>query len=321
MAAANQARRIGIAFFWQLPGALGAYLVALLLTSLEAQFQFRLIFGLGALPALGILFLNRVESAASKVGANDSPESSLPSTQPTSDTRSPRGGPVLITRDLLYRYRWALMGNCGAWYLFDVAYYGTLILVPQIVAYHFPTASLAGTAWRSLVITASGIPGCLITLCLIGRQVNKRLFVCGFVLDAVLFAVNALVGQVEVSAETQLILLMSLVCVLSGGPAVSTFVLPAVCFPSEVRSTLHGLCAFCGKLGAVTGVVLLVPMERAGYGYLVLMLNCLACMLGCMVSMICLKHDWEYVEEHSRHQGGKANLDKFQLLGREVVSL
>merc|ERR1712232_1338163 len=44
------------------------------------------------------------------------------------------------------------------------------------------------------------------------------------------------------------------------GPNSSTFILPSETFPFEVRSSLNGVCAACGKLGAVVGSASFKPV-------------------------------------------------------------
>ena len=40
----------------------------------------------------------------------------------------------------------------------------------------------------------------------------------------------------------------------------STYVLPTLAFPAEVRSTLHGVSAACGKLGGIAGTATFTSM-------------------------------------------------------------
>merc|ERR1712232_1534112 len=44
------------------------------------------------------------------------------------------------------------------------------------------------------------------------------------------------------------------------GPNSTTFILPSETFPEEVRSTLNGVCAAAGKLGAVVGSATFKPI-------------------------------------------------------------
>ena len=48
------------------------------------------------------------------------------------------------------------------------------------------------------------------------------------------------------------------------GPNATTFISPAECFPTRVRSTAHGLSAAAGKLGAVIAQVAFAPMVKRG---------------------------------------------------------
>merc|ERR1712217_946206 len=44
------------------------------------------------------------------------------------------------------------------------------------------------------------------------------------------------------------------------GPNSTTFILPSETFPPEVRSSLNGFCAACGKLGATIGSAAFKPV-------------------------------------------------------------
>ena len=73
------------------------------------------------------------------------------------------------------------------------------------------------------------------------------------------------------------------------GPNVATFVLPAVAFPPEVRSTFHGLSAGSGKVGAVVGTFIYAPLADAFGIAMVMWIQCALCLVGVGVSLsVCL---------------------------------
>jgi len=72
------------------------------------------------------------------------------------------------------------------------------------------------------------------------------------------------------------------------GPNSITFMLPSLTFSEECRSTLNGICAACGKLGALVGASLFQPLsERLGPQTVMLLCAGLS-VFACIVSMICL---------------------------------
>jgi PHS family inorganic phosphate transporter-like MFS transporter len=58
------------------------------------------------------------------------------------------------------------------------------------------------------------------------------------------------------------------------GPNTSTFILPSLVFEQpESRSTLNGICAACGKLGALIGATIFAPASQQ-FGDNVVMILC-----------------------------------------------
>merc|ERR1712176_1162836 len=70
-----------------------------------------------------------------------------------------------------------------------------------------------------------------------------------------------------------------------GGPNSTTFILPSETFAFEVRSTLNGLCAACGKAGATLGSACFKPIV-ASMGTDVAFHLCAACsVVGAFVTI------------------------------------
>jgi PHS family inorganic phosphate transporter-like MFS transporter len=203
-----------------------------------------------------------------------------------------------------------LAGTAGSWFLYDVAYYGTGIFTPKILHDICLTGKKVGgtceqtvfqTSSESFIVAMMGIPGCVIAICLIGRMGSKRLNTIGFVLLAVSFAAFAIVWNVDSNQHEVLFGLFCLITfLLNWGPNLGTFVLPALCFPTSIRSTCHGLSACGGKLGALCGALLFAPIS-SNYGMAcVLWIQVGACIGGLAISQIFLRNDWEYLEECDR---------------------
>ena len=75
---------------------------------------------------------------------------------------------------------------------------------------------------------------------------------------------------------------------MAGGPNVTTFVLPAETFPKEIRSTYNGICAACGKLGAVVGVFGFGPLSRVTSFPFVMSICAMISILGGILSYFCI---------------------------------
>jgi len=77
--------------------------------------------------------------------------------------------------------------------------------------------------------------------------------------------------------------------VLYSGPNVATFVLPVISYPSEVRSTFHGLSAAAAKIGAMAGSLLFPVIDDALGTTAVMATQALICAAGALLSHYCLR--------------------------------
>ena len=115
------------------------------------------------------------------------------------------------------------------------------------------------------------------TMVPLSRWGTKKLQVRGFVFCGACFVLMAVVFKPFKHDHPDW--LFAVYCLLtfslSGGPNVSTFVLPSETFPAEVRSTFNGISAAMGKLGAVVGAYIFSPIY-ALVGIEALMLICAA---------------------------------------------
>ena len=147
-------------------------------------------------------------------------------------------------------------------------------------------------SWQSLVTAAVGLPGCVAAILCLKRFGNRWLDIYGFFLCAVLFAAMATTYTIDSTASNLLFAeLMALTFALNFGPNVATFVLPAVAFPPQVRSTFHGLSAGSGKVGAVVGTFIYAPLADA-YGVATVMwIQCALCLVGVVLSIYCIADD------------------------------
>ena len=72
------------------------------------------------------------------------------------------------------------------------------------------------------------------------------------------------------------------------GCNLSTDVLPTQLFPTEVRATFHGLSAAAGKVGAVIGTFMFVPVLAAGGVASVMWLQLAVCLAGAAATQVLL---------------------------------
>eukprot|EP00811_Abedinium_folium_P028900 NODE_4512_length_1882_cov_10.322507.p1 GENE.NODE_4512_length_1882_cov_10.322507~~NODE_4512_length_1882_cov_10.322507.p1 ORF type:complete len:488 (-),score=112.45 NODE_4512_length_1882_cov_10.322507:280-1743(-) len=300
------------AIFWHTPGAVAPYILSVLFWlgmpaqgsassgSWVLQLQFRLLFLLGAVPALIVFLL-----------ADRTP----PQVQPDvvgKDAAVHRRRGFRSTLCELQREpaetRHALVGCASVWFTFDFAYYGTNTYLPVALASlclngtHDAASggcrqSLGNISAESGLVSLMGLPGCIAAIFCVGCIGCKRLNCYGFVLLAAAFAALAFAHrQASDSGSTPLLFLFSaLQFALFFGPNVGTYVLPALCFPTHLRTTCHGIACFGGKLGAVLATCMF-PSFTASYGLSAMFcLQTGVCIVGAVLSHLLLRHDWEYL--------------------------
>lgn len=276
----HQATRVGQAFFWQAPGAMAPYAVAWVLLQIPAfdgvtSLQFRLLLGLGALPAFLVLWATLKQPAPA------------PS---TAAAVAAKPSPLEVARAHPEHFV-TLIGTAGTWFLYDISFYGTAIFTPQILKSIFGSQeSLDDLCWQSLIVSGMGVPGCLLGISQLKSRGARWLNIWGFILMAALFAALAICYNVDEKGLSSL--KFAIFCFLTFsfnyGPNPATYVLPAEAFPVEVRTTFHGLSAAAGKIGAVVGTFIYTPIANASGFASVMWLQFALSVLGAIVSVYCI---------------------------------
>eukprot|EP00977_Amphora_coffeiformis_P019979 scaffold7729_cov172-Amphora_coffeaeformis.AAC.8 len=170
---------------------------------------------------------------------------------------------------VLKHYGARLMGSSLCWFLWDVAFYGNklfqssflLALTGQdddpdapisLVAFSMAATLNAGVALMGYVGAAF-----LVDHPSIGR---RQLQQWGFCLTGTLFvACGIFYHSLSSAALVTLYLGSSLFGQL--GPNATTFVLPAEIFPTQIRTSCHGVAAAAGKVGALTAAIFFPMVE------------------------------------------------------------
>lgn len=250
--AAKQNPSITVAkgFFWQTPGTVLPYVVALVLLSVVGKtsygaaymsttsLEFRLLLGLGAIPTSIVMLLTYHTSDSREYLASRS-----------ADTRSPLQ--VVRKHPELLRH----LAGCGlSWALYDFVYYGTSFNQVLITNAVFGSDdALFDNCWQNIVLTAMGLPGVVLAILALYRWSSRKLQILGFVLMGCTSAGLALAVLLDASEATKFGCFCAILFSMNWGPNVSTYTLPAEVFPTAVRSTCFGLCAGMGKVGAIIG--------------------------------------------------------------------
>jgi MFS transporter, PHS family, inorganic phosphate transporter len=254
--------------------------IVLLLAGINHDLIWRIMLALGAVPALGTFYLRRqiaetprftlamqgkFEEAARTVsmltgqqnGHTAAPSMQSPQKQPIKQAVS--DAPVQRKTSWLYLLfkppylRW-LIGTAGAWFLLDIAYYGTTISSPLVLKALNTHANLVTNMFYTLIIfVVAALPGYIVAALTIDRLGRKWIQCFGFAMMALAYGLIAVAPALATITLPFLLVYGLSYFFTEFGPNVTTFVYPAEIFPVMVRTTGHGTAAALGKVGAFIG--------------------------------------------------------------------
>ena len=268
--------------------------VLLLVSGVNQELIWRILLGLGAIPALATFWLRRqiaesprfalahgntaeVERAVQQVVGekqnstkydhlhqqllDGSVEKINPAIKITSDDDGLRvkPRPVTSSRALLTmrHLRLWLLGTAGTWFFLDIAYYGTTVSTPLVIKLFSPHTNLTqNMLYTLLIFVVAALPGYIVAALTIDRIGRKRLQWSGFLMMALMYGLLFLFPALTQIGWTFLLIYGLSYFFTEFGPNVTTFVLPAEIFPVATRTTAHGISAAIGKIGAFIGAFL-----------------------------------------------------------------
>ncbi|MBW4029410.1 MAG: MFS transporter [Acidobacteria bacterium] len=274
----NRGRLVGLVFSMQAVGLVVGPLVGLLLLSsgVNATLTWRLLLGLGAVPAAAVIYLRAKMPESPRFQASVKGQSAAAAAQLRAFTngviQATGAAPTTKSRMSLSQFlrnRQMLMmilGTAGGWFLFDYAYYGNTLSLPSILKEVSPNASLEMKLFLTLTMfVVFAVPGYALAVWRMDRIGHRRLQVIGFGVMATCFLVLAAVPAFTTMVGPFIAIFGVSYLFTEFGPNTTTFVLPSEVFPVEMRTTGHGIAAGVGKLGAFAGVFL-VPQLQKGVG-------------------------------------------------------
>ncbi|OGT68972.1 MAG: MFS transporter [Gammaproteobacteria bacterium RIFCSPHIGHO2_12_FULL_45_9] len=251
-----------LVFAMQAVGLIVAPLVAALLLVLQVpdMWTWRILLGLGAIPAASVFFLRRRIEETPHFLINKQKVREMPPfevSRVVSDLAAYPGAkrsPFKEERLLAKRWLRVLFGTAGAWFLFDVAFYGNGISTTLILKAIDPANSLLRHAMMTaLIFLCFALPGYALAAKYVDRIGRKRLQVLGFVMMAVCFAVIGLFPAVREMLPVFVLVFGISFFFVNFGPNTTTFLIPSEVYPTNIRAKAHGLSAAIGKLGAFVG--------------------------------------------------------------------
>ncbi|HVB92474.1 MAG TPA: MFS transporter [Acidimicrobiales bacterium] len=270
----DRGRLVGLVFSMQAIGLIVGPLVALVLLSsgIGGNVTWRLLLGLGALPAAAVIHLRSKMPESPRFLAQVKGESARAARELSHysegvverSSEAERGRRRMGLGDFLTNTRMLilLLGTAGSWFLFDYAYYGNTLSLPAILKQVDPTATIeTKLAWSLGIFVVFAVPGYLLAILRMDRIGHRRLQFIGFAVMAMAFLTLAIVPALTVHVAPFLAVLGLSYFFIEFGPNTTTFVLPSEVFPVSVRTTGHGMAAGIGKLGAFVGVFLVPVLQ------------------------------------------------------------
>ena len=269
---------VGLVFSMQAVGLIVGPLVGLVLLSsgVSTTLTWRLLLGLGAVPAAAVIYLRakmpesprfqasvRGQSAEAVAQLHAFSDGVIDATPVVETTKARMGlSQFLRNRQMLTM----ILGTAGGWFLFDYAYYGNTLSLPSILKEVSPNASLEMKLFLTLTMfVVFALPGYALAVWRMDRIGHRRLQVIGFGVMALCFLLLAAVPTFTTLVAPFIAIFGLSYLFTEFGPNTTTFVLPSEVFPVEMRTTGHGIAAGVGKLGAFAGVFL-VPQLQKGVG-------------------------------------------------------
>jgi MFS transporter, PHS family, inorganic phosphate transporter len=269
----SRGRLIGLVFAMQGAGLVVGPLVAsiLLASGLSDNLVWRILLGIGAIPGLAVYYLRRqiheTPRFALAGGASEEAEAAIADATGRGSGKVASGEstartPHSVSEGFLELVRnrrllvW-LIGAAGAWMLLDFCYYGNTISRPEIIKLANPNASELTTILLQLAIVAVfAVPGYIVAILLLDKVGRKSIQMLGFAIMALMFLLIGVIPGVSTTLAPFLILYGVSYFFTEFGPNMTTFIYPAELFPTEVRTTDHGISAGAGKIGAFIGAFL-----------------------------------------------------------------
>jgi MFS family permease len=266
---ADRGRLVGLVFSMQAVGLIVGPLVGIILLSsgVGDPLTWRILLGLGALPAAAVIYFRAKmpESPRFKAlvqGRADQAAKELHSFADgalDASTVTDEGTHLMGIRQFLSNPRMLLMlvGTAGCWFLFDYAYYGNTLSLPSILTEVSPNASIEMKLFLTLALFAVfALPGYALSVWKMDKIGHRRLQFIGFGVMAACFVVLGAVPSLTNSVAPFIAIFGISYLFTEFGPNMTTFVLPSEVFPVNMRTTGHGVAAGVGKLGAFVGVFL-----------------------------------------------------------------
>ncbi len=296
----DRGRLVSMVFSTQAAGLIIGPVVglALLGAGFSNDLAWRLMLGLGAIPAIAVIYLRRTlpESpryvarvrgnvAAAAASVRKYSQGIVAATEEREPHIKQRLTDFLADRRNLV----LLLGTAGTWFLLDYAYYGNTISAPLILSAVAPHAALIQSiAWSLIIFSVAAAPGYVLAVATIDRIGHRKLQWVGFLGMTVAFATIGLVPSMTTLVVPFLVMYGVSYFFTEFGPNVTTFVLPSEVYPVASRTTGHGISSGIAKIGAFIGVYAFPQLEAALGLHVTLLFTAGVALLGALLTIAVL---------------------------------
>jgi MFS family permease len=257
----NRGLLVTLVFSMQAVGLIIGPLLAagLLAAHLSPNIVWRLLLGLGAVPALAVYWqrrkLKETPRYLAAAGQREDENGKLVHTGELKKRVSFREGfDHLIGDKKLFGF---LIGASAAWFLMDAAYYGNTVCSPLVLeALGHDQTLLRKTLTQLVIFVVFAAPGYAVAATMMDRLGRKTIQCVGFLVMAITFLLLAIIPPLKSMVIPFLAIYGFSFFFTEFGPNATTFVYPSEIFPVQVRTTGHGIAAAMGKIGGFVGVFL-----------------------------------------------------------------
>ena len=279
-----------LVFAMQALGLIVGPMIASLLLSchLSVDVVWRLLLGLGAIPAASVFYLRRriQESPRFLMTQNAPYEVSRVIADLTGFTQKER---KVSKRQALYQRPWCgyLLGTAGAWFLLDIAFYGNSVSSMLILKALNPSADmLRNTLLSASIFLVFAVPGYIAAAFFVDKIGRKYLQFLGFIMMALMYALLALFPELHSHLHAFILVFGISFFFTNFGPNTTTFLIPAEIYPTSIRGKAHGFSAAIGKVGAFIGAFFLPFILHHEGLYFTMGLMSIVCFLGILTTFL-----------------------------------
>jgi hypothetical protein len=245
---------------------------------------------------------------------------SYPSMVGTADALSPRNHFFLSLWEEPQLFR-KLCGTALCWFFFDTLFYGNTLFTPVVLEKAFgPKESISDKAIDGVILSLIALPGYYVSVICIGTfQTPKYVQLQGFTLMGLIFGIIGLFFSTISENKIALLTLYGLTFFFANyGPNTTTFILPSLTYSPLCRSTLNGISAASGKLGALFGALSFEPATDLWGDGVVMMICASLSIIGFVLTWVCVSTNdqcREPLKNNSNNQGENSNaVNDFELL-------